>query len=94
MSANKQHKNQEARDVLQQLLPPTKIIHDDPNWVARSCQFFAVAHALLNLKVMATEFRCNINVYQGFHRVIQRPLGGVEALHDLDTCLITDLHYM
>ena len=46
------------------------------------------------LMAMATEFRCNINVYQSFHPVIQRPLGGVEALHDIDICLITDLHYM
>ena len=37
---------QEARDALQQLLPPTKIIHDDPAWAARSCQFHAVIHAL------------------------------------------------
>jgi hypothetical protein len=41
-----QRTRQEARDALQQLLPPTKIIHDDPNWVARSCQFQALAHAL------------------------------------------------
>ena len=144
---------QEARDALQQLLPPTKIIHDDPNWEARNCQFNSVAHALkqvnypnpppgmhlrtrcktwllenfalvspflntseaewkkrcknygfsgpnmlqgdqFTLMAMATELRCNINVYQGFHPVIQRPLGGVEALHDIDICLITDLHYM
>jgi len=41
-----QRTRQEARDALQQLLPPTKIMHDDPNWGARSCQFFVVAHAL------------------------------------------------
>ena len=46
------------------------------------------------LMAMATEFRCNINVYQSFHPVIQRRLGSVEALHDIDICLITDLHYM
>ena len=145
---------QEARDALQQLLPPTKIIHDDPTWEARSCQFHSVAHALeqvnypnppsgmhmrarcktwlrenyalvspfltntseaewkqrckyygwagsntlpgdqFTLMAMATELRCNINVYQGFHPVIQSPLGGVEALYDIDICLITDIHYM
>ena len=41
-----QRTRQEARDALQQLLPPTKIIHDDPAWAARSCQFHAVLHAL------------------------------------------------
>jgi len=46
------------------------------------------------LMAMATELRCNINVYQGFHPVIQSPLGGVEALYDIDICLITDIHYM
>ena len=145
---------QEARDAFQQLLPPTKIIHDDLTWEARSCQFHSVAHALeqvnypnppsgmhmrtrcktwlrenyalvspfltntseaewkqrcknygwagsntlpgdqFTLMAMATELRCNINVYQGFHPVIQRPLGGVEALYDIDICLITDIHYM
>jgi len=145
---------QEARDAFQQLLPPTKIIHDDLTWEARSCQFHSVAHALeqvnypnpppgmhlrarcktwlrenyalvspfltntseaewkqrcknygwagsntlpgdqFTLMAMATELRCNINVYQGFHPVIQSPLGGVEALYDIDICLITDIHYM
>jgi hypothetical protein len=42
---------------------------------------------------MATEFWCNINVYQGFHPVTQYPLGGVKAIYDIDICLITDLHY-
>ena len=131
----------------------SQIIHDDPNWMARSCQFYAVSHALqhvnypnpardmdlslrsktwllanhalvspfltntseaewkqrcknygwvgsnmlpgdqFTLMAMATELRCNINAYQGFHPIIQSPLGGVEALYDIDICLITDLHY-
>jgi hypothetical protein len=49
-SSRAHHDRQHAIDALQKLLPPSKIIHDDPSWPSPLCQYFAVHHALMQAK--------------------------------------------
>ena len=44
------HDRQHALDALQELLPTSKIIYDDPTWPSPLCQYYAVHHDLQQAK--------------------------------------------